>query len=80
MSTIVAIVKNGKACIAADSLTTFGDIRQSSDYDLTSEKILQHKDSYVGIVGCAAHHHTDTFSLQAKKVSISGDTLPAPPP
>lgn len=56
MSTIVAIVKNGKACIAADSLTTFGDIRQSSDYDLTSEKILRHEDSYVGIVGCAAHH------------------------
>lgn len=56
MSTIVAIVKNGKACIAADTLTTFGDIRQSNEYDRTSEKILQYKDSYVGIVGCAAHH------------------------
>lgn len=56
MSTIVAIKKNGKACIAADSLTTFGDVRQSSSYDVTSEKILKFRDSYVGIVGCAAHH------------------------
>lgn len=56
MSTIVAVVKNGKACIAADSLTTFGDIRQSNEYDRTSEKILRFEDSYVGIVGCAAHH------------------------
>ena len=56
MSTIVAAIKNGKACIAADSLTTFGDIRQSNIYDATSEKIIKFKDSYIGIVGCAAHH------------------------
>jgi len=56
MSTIVAVIKNGKACIAADSLTTFGDIRQTSDHDLTSNKILSYENSYVGIVGSAAHH------------------------
>jgi len=56
MSTIVAVEKNGKICIAADSLTTFGDVRQSNEYDLTSEKILQHEDNYIGIVGSAAHH------------------------
>ena len=56
MSTIVAIAKNGKACIAADSLTTFGDIRQSNEFDRTSEKILKFEDNFVGIVGCAAHH------------------------
>ena len=70
MSTIVAIVKNGKACIAADSLTTFGDIRQSSDYDLTSEKILQHEDSYVGIVGCAAHHLVMKHIFEREDASI----------
>lgn len=56
MSTIVAVEKNGKICIAADTLTTFGDVRQSNEYDLTSDKILQHEGSYVGIVGSAAHH------------------------
>lgn len=56
MSTIVAVHKNDKICIAADTLTTFGDIRQSNEYDLTSEKILKHEENYIGIVGSAAHH------------------------
>ncbi len=56
MSTIVAVQKNNKICIAADTLTTFGDVRQSHAYDLTSEKILKHDSSYIGIVGSAAHH------------------------
>ena len=50
MSTIVAVRKNNQACIAADTLTTFGDIRQSSEHDLTSDKILKHHDNYIGIV------------------------------
>ena len=56
MSTIVAVVKNNKACIAADSLTTFGDIRQSDAHDMTSDKILKFQENYIGIVGSAAHH------------------------
>lgn len=56
MSTIVAVQKNNKICIAADTLTTFGDVRQSSHYDLTSDKILEHDGNYIGIVGSAAHH------------------------
>lgn len=56
MSTIVAVKKNGKACIAADTLTTFGEIKQSSEFDNTHDKIYQHRDNYFGIVGSAAHH------------------------
>ena len=56
MSTIVAVQKNNKICIAADTLTTFGDVRQSHTHDLTSEKILKHEANYIGIVGSAAHH------------------------
>ena len=56
MSTIVAVKKNGKACIAADTLTTFGEIKQSSEYDITHDKIHAYKDNYLGIVGSAAHH------------------------
>ncbi|RUM94676.1 MAG: MFS transporter [Thiothrix sp.] len=55
MSTIVAVKKNQKACIAADSLTTFGDTRQSAALDASHEKILKQGDSYVGLVGSAAH-------------------------
>ena len=55
MSTITIVKKAGKVCIAADSLTTFGDLRLSSVYDADHDKIQVHKDSYIGIVGSAAH-------------------------
>jgi ATP-dependent protease HslVU (ClpYQ) peptidase subunit len=56
MSTIVAVKKNGKACIAADTLTTFGEVKQSSEFDKTHDKIYLHRGTYFGIVGSAAHH------------------------
>jgi len=55
MSTIVVVSKNGKACIAADSLTTFGDLRMGSEYDRSYDKIQSYEDGYFGIVGSAAH-------------------------
>ena len=55
MSTIVIVKKAGKVCIAADSLTTFGDMRLSSVYDKNHDKIQVYMDSYIGIVGSAAH-------------------------
>jgi ATP-dependent HslUV protease subunit HslV len=60
VSTIVVVVKNNLACIAADSLTSFGDTRQAAEYVADSDKIIQFSgngsDNYLGIVGSAAHH------------------------
>ena len=60
MSTIVAVLKNNIACIAADSLTSFGDTRQSAEFVSDSDKIIKFtgygSDNYMGIVGSAAHH------------------------
>jgi ATP-dependent protease HslVU (ClpYQ) peptidase subunit len=57
VSTIVAVLKNNIACIAADSLTSFGDTRQAADYVTDYDKILPFADdTYIGIVGSAAHH------------------------
>lgn len=64
MSTIVTAVKNGVACIAADSLTSFGDTKQGAEFVLNSDKILCFSNItpdlnatvYMGIVGSAAHH------------------------
>jgi ATP-dependent protease HslVU (ClpYQ) peptidase subunit len=57
VSTIVAVIKNNVACIAADSLTSFGDTRQAAEYVTDSDKILQFGEhNYMGIVGSAAHH------------------------
>ncbi|MBS4095215.1 MAG: MFS transporter [Sulfuricella sp.] len=55
MTTIVVVRKNGVAAIAADSLTTFGDMRLSSDFDVAHDKIMRCGDSYLGLAGSAAH-------------------------
>ena len=59
MSTIVAVLKNNVACIAADSLTSFGDTKQPANYVTDPDKIMCFSglvsDTYMGIVGSAAH-------------------------
>jgi len=55
MSTVVVVRKNGVACIAADSLTSYGDLKLSSTYDLYSEKIQTFDKTHLSIVGSAAH-------------------------
>jgi len=55
MSTIAVAKKAGKVCIAADSLTSFGDLQMGSAYDAAHDKIIRYQESYIGIVGSAAH-------------------------
>ena len=68
MSTIVVVKKNGKAVIAADSLTTFGDLRMGVPYDACSDKIQEYSDGYFGIVGSAAHALVMESVLKDKKI------------
>jgi ATP-dependent HslUV protease, peptidase subunit HslV len=70
MSTIVVVQKNGKACIAADSLTTFGDLRMGSDYDAAHDKIQSYKGGFFGIVGSAAHALVMDSIIENEKVKI----------
>ena len=55
MSTVVVVKKAGKVCIAADSLTSFGDLKLNSKYDAAHDKVTRFKENYLGIVGSAAH-------------------------
>lgn len=55
MSTIVVVRKNDQVCIAADSLTSFGDMKQSARYDPHHDKLQRFGDTCIGIVGSAAH-------------------------
>lgn len=55
MSTVVVVRRRGVACIAADSLTTFGEQKQSRVYDCHSDKIQEAGDGSISIVGSAAH-------------------------
>lgn len=55
MSTVVVVKKAGKVCIAADSLTSFGDLKLNSVYDAAHDKIFNYGENHLGIVGSAAH-------------------------
>jgi ATP-dependent protease HslVU (ClpYQ) peptidase subunit len=55
MSTIVVARKGGQVCIAADTLTSVGDTKLSAKYDIYHDKIQLCGDTYLGIVGSAAH-------------------------
>ena len=68
MSTVVVAKKAGKVCIAADSLTSFGDLKLSSYYDAAHDKILSHDENYIGIVGSAAHQLVLESVFASKKV------------
>ena len=70
MSTIVVVRKNGKACIAADSLTTFGELRMGSEFDNAHDKVQSYGDGYFGIVGSAAHSLVMESVIKNKKVEI----------
>lgn len=68
MSTVVVAKKDGKVCIAADSLTSFGDLRLSSAYDAAHDKVLRYDENYLGIVGSAAHQLVLESVFASKKV------------
>ena len=55
MSTLVMVERAGVACMAADTLTSYGSRKQSARYVARPEKILEVDGSYVGLVGWCAH-------------------------
>ncbi len=51
MSTIVVVAKEGKAVIAADTLTTWGSAKEGAEYVVNHAKILKVGTSYLAISG-----------------------------
>ena len=70
MSTVVVAKKAGQVCIAADSLTSFGDLRMGAEYEAAHDKILIHDDSYLGIVGSAAHQLVLESILKQDEIEV----------
>jgi len=68
MSTVVVTKKAGKVCIAADSLTSFGDLKLNALYDAAFDKILRYDENYLGIVGSAAHQTVMESLFASKKI------------
>lgn len=51
MSTITVVRKDAMVAIAADTLTKFGGARETADYVVNHQKIIQVGDSYLGVTG-----------------------------
>lgn len=54
MSTITIARKGRRAAIAADTLTTWGSLKESARYVVNHEKILRVGDSYLAVSGSAS--------------------------
>lgn len=51
MTTIAAVKKNGLVSIAADTLITFGNTKESAEYVVNHQKIVNYKDSFLAVSG-----------------------------
>lgn len=57
MSTIVVVKKNGKAVIAADTLSKYGSMKQDKNLIVNGSKIIKFGDNYIAHVGDCAYSH-----------------------
>jgi ATP-dependent HslUV protease, peptidase subunit HslV len=76
MSTIVVVKKNGRAAIAADSLTTLGNTKSYGKYLANGEKIMRFGDTFIGITGSSVHAQVMESIMRKypKKISFNGVT------
>jgi ATP-dependent HslUV protease subunit HslV len=51
MSTLVMVKRGSEACMAADTMTSWGSMKQSAPYLSSPEKMFAVGDAYVGVVG-----------------------------
>jgi len=70
MSTVVAVRRHGIACLAADSLTTFGDQKQGPAYDRHSDKLQRIGPGAISIVGSAAHTLVIESVVRQRRIHI----------
>lgn len=60
--------------MAADSLTSFGDMKQAAHYDLHHDKLQRFGDTCIGIVGSAAHTLVIESVMQRKTFTPDFDS------
>ena len=74
MSTISIVKKGSQICIAADTLTSFGDMQISADMDAHPNKIQRLGETYIGIVGSAAHSLVIESAFQRGEIQCKFDS------
>ena len=75
MTTIVVVKKNNETVITADTLITFGTTKESAAYVVNHDKIIRHRDSYLGVSGSASMAMALEDFLSRTKKKTSFDTV-----
>lgn len=75
MSTIVAVKKNGFVSIAADTLTTWGNMKESAEHIENSDKILQFQDNYLAFTGSASFRLVVAHWLRSARLKPKLDSV-----
>ncbi|MBS1797064.1 MAG: hypothetical protein JSS81_24770 [Acidobacteria bacterium] len=75
MTTIVAVRKNGFAAIAADTLTMWGNMKESAAHVVNHEKIIQYQENFLAFTGSSTFklvvkHWLDNAKLKPKLDSV----------
>lgn len=70
MSTVAVVRRGASVCLAADSLTTFGEQKQPPSYDRHSDKIQRLADGAIAIVGSAAHALVIESVVERRRVRL----------
>jgi len=50
MSTITVVNKNGKICMAGETLTTFGHTKLDGEFQVEREKVMEWNDCLISIL------------------------------
>lgn len=71
MSVVVVVKKEQEIVIAADTLSTQGDIGKGANHKYNSSKIVNYKDNMIGSVGSTMAKHMFLESLKNSKKELS---------
>ncbi|HEY8563494.1 MAG TPA: hypothetical protein VIL74_24155 [Pyrinomonadaceae bacterium] len=75
MSTIVGVKKDGYVSIAADTLTTWGNMKESAAHIENSDKILQFQDNYLAFTGSASFRLVVAHWLKSARLKPKLDSV-----
>jgi ATP-dependent HslUV protease subunit HslV len=75
MTTILAVKKNDSVAIAADTMTMWGNMKQSANYIVNREKILKYQDNYLAFTGSPSFKLVVAHWLSRAKRKPNLDTV-----
>jgi ATP-dependent HslUV protease subunit HslV len=75
MTTIVVVKKNGYVSIGADTLTSFGNTKESAEYVVNHEKIIKYRENYLAMTGWGSSQQALEDFLERTKKKFSFDNV-----